>query len=198
MTPLEYVRDLFTASKPHWEAGKQMHTAFSSAFTLLIAALAAFGIGSGLDSLRAIAETLTLMVAFWFGLTLIFIAPYRLLDAARKEIQELKDRLADKSNKKRIALLLSTQMVKGRDFMAQLTNPETRGELQNPHVDAWSVDTESLLRKELGPVYFALYVTPDGGAPIELLDDKGKNITWNGLRFRVNNLRNMILEFSRP
>jgi len=198
VTPYEYVKDLFKASKPALAAGKQMHTATSTVLTLLVATLAALGISSPELSIDSILRMVAFIGAFWFAFTFIFVAPYRLLDADRATIKELREKLADKTEKTRISQLLSTQMMKGRDFMAQCTNPEARGTIQEAHVKAWLEETQSLVRKELGHVYFALYETPDGTGPLELFEEKSLNITWNGLRYRVANLRRMIEEFSRP
>jgi hypothetical protein len=194
MNPWQYIKDLSKASKPSWEAGEHMHTALSSIGTLLVAALAAAGITKGHIDLDFVGW----IVGIYFLVTFIFIAPYRLLDADRKTIGELREKIADKANRARIASLLAAQMMKGRDLMSQCTNPERRGPIRDENVNAWLAETQTVVRKELGHVYFALHETPNGTGPVDQFEDRALNITWNGLRYRVTNLRNMIEEFNKP
>lgn len=93
----------------------------------------------------------------------------------------------------------SVQMMKGRDLMARLTNPDPAkgGIPPDEEINSWLSQTATLVRKHLGAVSFAMYDTPDGGAPVAHLENAAHNISWNGLRFRVQNLRTIIDELRK-
>jgi hypothetical protein len=110
------------------------------------------------------------------------------------KIAELEGKLLDKTNRRRVAEQLSICMMEGRNLMARYTNPIRAPKPSDEEVTAWQEKTGSVVSKELGTVHYALYETPDGAAPVQVIADHLNNITWNGIKFRVQNLKKIIDE----
>jgi hypothetical protein len=121
----------------------------------------------------------------------LLLAPYWLYNEQKLRADQLEARLADKRNRNQIAKLLSVAMMEGRDLMARYTDRPPAPADKEP--DDWLRRTETLIRKELGPIHFARFNTPDD-PPVQQVEDPSHNRAWNGIRYRVLNLKKFIEE----
>ena len=125
--------------------------------------------------------------------------PNNLYAKAQASIGELNKKLSDKRDRRRIAELLAIQMMRGCALMAKCTNADIRGRITEEECDIWKAETENVIRRELDPIQYSMYETPGGGPPSnQIPNDDFLNRTWNGLNFRVNNLRKLVEEFNAP
>jgi len=114
------------------------------------------------------------------------------------EKKSLEEQVANRRDANKICEQLSIQMMQGKHLMAKCTYPERLGRPTEDEINSWQSKTDTIVRKELGSVYFALYDTPDMNPPIHHSDDSVLNSSWNGIRFRVANLKKIVEELNTP
>lgn len=113
-----------------------------------------------------------------------------------KRIAALEGKRKTQADLKKLCEQLSIHMMRGRDLMARCSEAHREPRPTDNEIDVWHHDTRSFIVKELGSVYFARLETPDV-PPINQIADARLNMLWNGLRYRVLNLRKFVEELSK-
>jgi hypothetical protein len=124
-------------------------------------------------------------------------APAQIHEEQCEKINGLTSALADKRDKERAIKRLASSARQGTVLMSKCTNPEMRttDERLKSEVESWLATTRDTIRDELDEAQVELFDTPSNMDPInQIPDNQWLNQTWNGMRYRVVNLRALIEE----
>ena len=127
----------------------------------------------------------------------IFEASFRTHSREISKNKALESKLTVRRNNKTISEQLSVQMMQCKTLMGRITTPGLQPRTEE-EVTAWQSTTQSIIRREFDPAVFAIFDTPDGEPPTKIVEDKILNVWWNGMKFRLTNLKKLVEELNKP
>jgi hypothetical protein len=127
----------------------------------------------------------------------IFEASFRTHGRELAKNKELQSKLTTRRDNKAISDQLSVQMMQGKTLMGRITTPGLQPPTEE-EVTAWQTKTHSIVRREFDANKFAWFDTPDSEPPTKVVEDVMLNIWWNGIKFRLTNLKKLVEELSKP